>query len=94
MVYTLQPASGHCPVHDFVVDIGGSHIVDVLGIVFAADCFSHADELTWLRDDVSDIAALADSSKFTVVNGCPIHNDRSDGTHSDAGNMIPLKKRL
>lgn len=49
MVYALQPASGYGPVHDFIVDISGSHVVDVLGIVSAADCFSHADELAWLN---------------------------------------------
>ena len=49
MVYTLQSASGYGPVHDFIVDIGGSHVVDVLGIVSTADCFPHADELAGLN---------------------------------------------
>lgn len=75
MVHALQPTSGYGPVHDFIVDISGSHVVDVLGIVFAADCFSHADELAWLRDDLSDVTALADPGKFTIVNGGPIHDD-------------------
>lgn len=35
----------------------------------------HADELAWLGDDLSDVAALTDSGEFAVVNGCPIHDD-------------------
>lgn len=49
MIHALQPPPGHGPVYDFVVDIGGCHIVDVLGIVFATDCLSHADELIRLH---------------------------------------------
>lgn len=75
MVYTLQSASGDGPVHDFIVDISGSHVVDVLGIVSTADCFPHADELAGLRDDPSDITALADPGEFAVVNRSSVHDD-------------------
>jgi len=45
MVHTLQPASRQRPVHNIIVLLSRSHVVDILGIILTAYSFTHADKL-------------------------------------------------
>ena len=76
-----KTAAAEGPVGDFIVDFGGCHVVNVLGVVFSTDGGHGADELPGLKNDGTDVAAAADPGKLAVGNGCPIHDHRGNRRH-------------
>ena len=49
IVDTEQPAAGQRPIYNIVMNLRRSHIVDVLRVIYAADCFPHTHKLTCLN---------------------------------------------
>jgi hypothetical protein len=86
-----KSASAQRPVDNTVLLICRIHVVDILGIIYSADRFTHADKLTRLSQDVSDIASLIDSGKFPIGNVGPVHDDRGNCSHSVDTSIMPAK---
>ena len=51
LAHGLEPAPGKGPVSDFIMLVGGRHIVDILAVVLAADGFPHTDKLPGVAVD-------------------------------------------
>ncbi|CAN4013517.1 HTH-type transcriptional repressor yvoA, partial [Dysosmobacter welbionis] len=77
------------PVGDVIVDLFGSHVVDILGVVGAALRLAGADELIGLKDDIAD-AALPDPGILPALGVDPVHYNTGHRLHA----VFTLSARL
>ena len=76
-----QTIAAECPVCNGIVNVFGTHVVNVLWVILPADIFFHASKLTGLKDDISNVSPPY-AGIFAAGGMNAVHDNTCHSTHA------------